>query len=156
MTPELLASSGSEDAHQAALFNWAWMASRHGFEAARDMTAYEDFNTARTYGEHNKVICLELLHHVPNGGKRDKRTAAKLKATGVKAGVPDIYLDVARGGFHGLRIELKRPATAGKREGITSADQKRWMSLLQEQSYYAVACVGWQEASKHLEHYLTL
>src|SRR5437870_1942292 len=41
------------------------------------------------------------LMHVPNGGKRTKAVAAKLKATGVRAGYPDLVLDVARGLYHG-------------------------------------------------------
>lgn len=50
---------------------------------------------------------LDLLHAIPNGGKRDIVTAAKLKNEGVKRGVPDLFLPVARGGYHGLYIELK-------------------------------------------------
>lgn len=48
---------------------------------------------------------LELLHHVPNEGKRTN--GALLKAAGLKTGVPDIVLPVSRRGFHGLYIELK-------------------------------------------------
>ena len=40
---------------------------------------------------------LALLFAVPNGGRRDKVTAGRLKAEGVKAGVLDIWLPVARG-----------------------------------------------------------
>ncbi len=54
---------------------------------------------------------LEYLHHVPNGGKRDKATAMALKRQGVKAGVPDIVLPAAREGYHGLYIELKAGKT---------------------------------------------
>lgn len=50
---------------------------------------------------------LQYMYHVPNGGKRDKATAAVLKRQGVKAGVPDIMLPAARAGYHGLYIELK-------------------------------------------------
>ena len=69
---------------------------------------------------------LELLYHVPNGGKRDKATAAVLKRQGVKAGVPDLVLPVARCGYHGLYIELKAPgqdaaAGAGKEAGQDAA-----------------------------------
>mgnify|MGYP004433785991 CR=1 FL=1 len=39
--------------------------------------------------------------------QRDARTAANLKRQGVKAGVPDLHLPVARGGYNGLYIELK-------------------------------------------------
>ena len=50
---------------------------------------------------------LGLLFAIPNGGKRDKATAGKLKAEGVKAGVPDMCLPVSNGKYHGLFIELK-------------------------------------------------
>lgn len=43
--------------------------------------------------------------------KRDKATAVALKRQGVKAGVPDICLPVARNGYHGLHIELKAGKT---------------------------------------------
>lgn len=44
---------------------------------------------------------------IPNGGKRDAREAAHMKRQGVRAGVPDLCVPVARGGFHGLYIEMK-------------------------------------------------
>ena len=40
---------------------------------------------------------LRFMYHVPNGGRRNAREAAMLKAEGVKAGVPDIVLPAARG-----------------------------------------------------------
>jgi hypothetical protein len=47
--------------------------------------------------------------HVPNGGERDKREAAKLKAMGVLPGVSDlvfVWIDGA-GRLHNLYLELK-------------------------------------------------
>ena len=66
---------------------------------------------------------LKNLFAVPNGGLRSKTEAARLKAAGVKAGVPDIMLAVARCGFHGLFIEMK----VGKNK--TSAAQDEWIRL---------------------------
>ena len=91
---------------------------------------------------------LEYLHHVPNGGKRDKATATALKRQGVKAGVPDIVLPAVRAGYHGLYIELK----AGK--NTTTDNQKRWLEYLRQQGYYTAVCYGWQPAAELIERYL--
>lgn len=92
---------------------------------------------------------LKLLHHVPNGGKRDAKTAANLKREGVKAGVPDIVLPVARGKFHGLYIELK----VGKNK--TSLRQNVWIENLREQGYFVKVCYGWINAREVIERYLS-
>lgn len=42
---------------------------------------------------------LKLMHHIPNGGSRNSAEAANLKRQGVKAGMPDIFLPVAREAF---------------------------------------------------------
>lgn len=91
---------------------------------------------------------LEYLHHVPNGGKRDKATAVALKRQGVKAGVPDIVLPTAREGYHGLYIELK----AGKNK--TTQNQEKWLKYLEKQGYFTAVCYGWQVAAELIEKYL--
>lgn len=91
---------------------------------------------------------LKLLHHIPNGGKRDARTAANLKKEGVKAGVPDIFLPVGRGGYLGLYIELK----VGKNK--TSLKQKEWIEKLRQQGYRVEVCYGWLEAKEEIEQYM--
>ena len=50
---------------------------------------------------------LELLHHCPNGGSRNKAEAVKLKQMGVKVGIPDLCLPVPMGMYNGLYIEMK-------------------------------------------------
>ena len=42
----------------------------------------------------NRIPVLEFAFHVPNGEKRDKSTAKRLKSLGVKSGVPDVLLPV--------------------------------------------------------------
>lgn len=91
---------------------------------------------------------LALLFHIPNGGARDRVTGAQLKAAGVKAGVPDLFLPVARHGWHGLFIELKV-------NGNQPTDkQAAWLDALTAQGYLAVACWGWDDARTTLEAYL--
>lgn len=91
---------------------------------------------------------LELMYHVPNGGKRSKSEAARFKRMGVKAGVPDIFLPVARGGYHGLYIELKAL------DGRPSAEQMKFISAVTAQGYYAVVAYGGVKASEIIAAYL--
>ena len=92
---------------------------------------------------------LELMHHIPNGGSRNRIEAARLKAQGVKSGVPDIFLPVARNGRHGLYIELKRRAG-----GKVSPEQEKMIRNLNQQGYMAVVCKGWNAAADVIEKYM--
>ena len=92
---------------------------------------------------------LQLLFHIPNGGKRPKTEAARFKLEGVKAGVPDIFLPVSRGAYHGLFVEMKRI-----KDSVTSAAQKKWIEDLNTQGYKAVVCFGWEDAAETILDYL--
>jgi hypothetical protein len=91
---------------------------------------------------------LRLLFAIPNGGLRDKRVAAKLKAEGVKAGVPDLCLPVARKGYHALYIEMK------KADGRSRLEQLNWQASLKIQGNQAVFCYSQEEAWNVLIDYL--
>lgn len=94
---------------------------------------------------------LTLLHHIPNEGKRSEFYGAKLKKEGMKQGVPDIHLPVARGEYNSLYIELKR--TEGS---VTTEAQKTWQKLLRKYGNAAYICYGWEEAAKCIEEYLKI
>lgn len=85
---------------------------------------------------------------IPNGGKRNKREAANLVRQGVKSGVPDLMVPVARGGYHGLFVEMKY----GRNK--TTDKQDEWLALLSEQGYKAVVCNGAQQAIRVISQYL--
>ena len=76
--------------------------------------------------EIQKAICEYLdirkicYWAVPNGGKRSKSEAGRLKAEGVKSGVPDLCL-IYDGMYYGL--EVKKPATSTPK-GYLSKNQK--------------------------------
>lgn len=125
MTPEQIARSGTEHAHQAALF----------FQAARHFHLFPE---------------LQWMFAIPNGGYRDKITAAKLKAEGVKAGVSDVMLPVPRQGLHGLFIEMKKPG----KEKNTSDDQKKFGAFVTEQGYKFVVCSSWVDAWSEIMDYI--
>lgn len=112
-----------ESGHQEAIFSWC------------------DYNRGR-YPE------LRLLHHVPNGGRRNENDARALKRQGVKAGVPDLVLPVARSGYHGLYMELKAPG------GKLEQSQIDFIQAVEAQGYFARVCVGWQAAVNTLSAYL--
>lgn len=131
ITPEQLAASGTEDGHQAALFCWAALASVR-----------------------SRYPQLALMFAIPNGGQRSKATAGRLKATGVKAGVPDVFLPVSRGDFCGLFIELKRPKSDTKRKGVISDVQTKWHDGLSAQGYRVVTCYGYLSAVTQITDYL--
>lgn len=130
MSPERLAASGSEDGEQMALMCWA---AQHRAE----------------------LPALEWLYHVPNGGSRHKAEAGKLKAMGVKRGVPDLHLDVCAGQFAGLVIEMK---TANYKPSDDAPEhrerQERWLQHAREQHRVAHQCHGWRAAAAILAAYL--
>ena len=92
---------------------------------------------------------LALMYHIPNGGSRNAIEAHNLKLQGVKPGVPDICLPVARGQYHGLYIELKR-----RKGGKVSQEQKEWLDALREQGYKAEIAWGWEDARNMIIEYL--
>lgn len=71
---------------------------------------------------------LRLLYHVPNEGQRSMATGGRLRAEGLKSGVPDLCLPSAHGQYHGLYIEMKR--TQGRyKASLSSTAQKRYYRI---------------------------
>ena len=99
---------------------------------------------------------LQKLFAVPNAGKRTGRQGKWMKAEGLKAGVPDMCLPVARGGFHALFIELKKTKCAKSAAGTIKPNQAAWLDALNEEGNMAVMCVGWEAATRTLADYLEM
>lgn len=120
---EKLAKAGTEHAHQRAFFGW--------------------LNYMQLTGQHPMA---RMCFAIPNGGKRDAVTAARLKVEGVKPGVPDVCYPVPR--FFGtqlvslgLWLELKKPE-----QGRPSADQDAWRIDLRTCGHAVATCWGWKAA----------
>lgn len=77
---------------------------------------------------------LRWLVHVPNGGKRAKGEAGKLKAMGTKRGVPDLILPRPSQQWRGLAVELKSAV------GTVSKDQKDWLDALSDDGWLVAVC----------------
>ena len=93
---------------------------------------------------------LELLHHCPNGGSRNKAEAVKLKQMGVKAGIPDLCLPVPMGMYNGLYIEMKYDT------GRLEDSQKKMLKALAAAGHYCTVCYGAEEAIRVLQEYINL
>ena len=93
---------------------------------------------------------LKLLHHIPNERKCSPQQGQYLKRKGVKAGVPDLCLPIARKGYNGMYIELKRSDG-----GRLSDEQKWWLEELTMQGYAAIVCHGADEAIRAIKDYLS-
>jgi hypothetical protein len=129
MTPEQIASN-SEHSIQAAFFAWANL-------------------NKETYPQ------LELMHSIPNGGHRSKSQAGKLKAEGVKAGVPDVFLPCARKGWNGLYIEFKRPGTEKQKEGKLTKEQAKFAEMVKAENYYHFVAYSYGQAAQMVVNYLS-
>ena len=141
ITPEQLASSGSEDGEQAALFCWCAM-------------------NVEWYPQ------LKWLHAIPNGGDRHVATAAKMVATGLRSGVWDIFLPlpieilwadlIDKVRYHGLYIEMKHQKHKTHRNGGLTAEQVEFRDYAVSMGYYCAVCYSWEEARDILIQYIEL
>lgn len=112
-----------EDEHQIAFFQWLKL-------------AYPDIEIG--------------TFHIPNGGKRNPY---HVKAMGIKAGVPDIFMPVPTKKYPGLFIEMKRPGIRSTPGRLTKG-QVGMMNYLLKRGYHVVGCWSWEEAKIEVERYL--
>ena len=96
---------------------------------------------------------LDLLFAIPNGGRRDPISGARLKDEGVKPGIPDICLPVMRGRYGALWIELKAQKPNG---AAVSPHQRHWLQALREHGHATAVCYGFDEARDKILSYLRL
>ena len=90
-----------------------------------------------------------LLFAIPNGANKSMATAAKFKREGLRKGVPDLFLAVSRGGFHGLFVEMKRV-----KNSYASDDQNYFSCLLMGEGYEMYFCFGAEPAIRVIKEYL--
>ena len=104
----------------------------------------------RVYKKHHPELALGFA--VPNGGARNIKTAATLKAEGVTAGVPDYMLPLPRGNYMGLAIEFKREKT-----GHVTDHQREYMALLADSGRWRVEIhTDWTRAKEAVLTYLSM
>lgn len=111
------------------------------YEEQRALIEWCEWNTKAYPG-------IEMIFHIPNGEWRVPRTASKLKKMGVKPGIPDLFLAVPRGQYHGLFIEVKT------KTGKVTENQERWHNSLRAKGYCVEVCKGWEVGARVLINYL--
>lgn len=115
----------SEHDQQAALIAWADLIAKHHPE-------------------------LGLLFAIPNAGKRPGLQGQWMREEGLRAGMPDLLLPVARQDFHGFFLELKdgdnRPSSA----------QQQRIEQLRAQGFRVEVYWSWPPAARALCEYLKL
>jgi len=84
---------------------------------------------------------------VPNGGRRGKREAILLKASGTVAGVPDLLIFDAVGPYIGAAVEMKR--AKGLPSNVSKV-QKKWLAELKERGWLCLVGYGAIDAVKKL------
>lgn len=92
---------------------------------------------------------LDTMYKIPNEAKRSFRLGRYLQDEGLKAGMPDRCLPVARAGYHALYIEMKR-----RKGGVLSDQQRHRADLLRVQGNLVVVAKGWERASELILAYL--
>jgi hypothetical protein len=140
------------------LMKWYEIASPR-LKKPRKRRVYHEDNECSTFveqlsWEHPDVY--KMLTKIEQGGSRGAAESAKLKKLGLKAGFPDYFLFLPRGKYHGLAIEMKRPADATPNKPVTSDAQYEWQYNLRDNNYAAYICYSAEEAIDTVKKYLKL
>lgn len=128
----------------------AWLATQKQPKPTRDDREHQEQAALFQWAAlmEPRIPALRLLFAIPNGGDRHPAVAAKLKAEGVKAGVWDIFLPVAKRGYIGLWLEMK---VNGNTLMPAQAD---WGMAMLDQNYTCKICHDWTTAARHIVIYL--
>ena len=89
-----------------------------------------------------------LIAAIPNGGDRTASERVRLHQEGVMAGMPDLCVLEACGGFHGLFIEMKTAT------GRQSNEQKALQLTLNAKGYLCVVARSADEGFETIKRYL--
>lgn len=130
MTPQelvqRLASDQSEHSQQSAIFAWA---------------ALPDVR--------ERYPLLKWMFAIPNGFYSTAGQKGKMKAEGLRSGVPDIFLPVRRNdGACGMFLEMKSD------RGKLSSIQSEWLTYLITQGYHVAVAYSFEEATTIITRYL--
>lgn len=158
LSPHQICKSGSEHAHQSALFCWLNMAFKCGFDLAFEESTYANVEAVKYKAKPIEDQFLrELIFAIPNGAVLgdDKKTRAirgnHLKSEGLRSGVADIAVMIPTEDSHGLFIEMKKP-----KKGVQSDKQKKFQTACDLAGYRYVICMDWFHAASEIKCQIVL
>ncbi len=102
-------------------------------------------------GRHPALIWLHSSLNgivIPAEPKTRARIINRMKAEGMKRGIPDLFLPCSKRGYHGLYIEMKTE------EGRLTPEQKDFLAYAEAAGYLDLVCRGADEAIEQIEWYL--
>jgi hypothetical protein len=167
MNPSQLVNSTktrqSEHAHQAAYFCWISNIAPHP-------TPNHPNHDHLTLSNLAHLAHLSRAFAIPNGGQRDPVSGSRLKAEGVRPGVPDVFVPIPIynpplhhpfptkpfATLHGLWLEFKRPTTDQQNCGQLSKHQIEYQKFLTSQGYAYRVVYSWHEAALATLEYLQI
>lgn len=95
---------------------------------------------------------LRLAFHCPNGGFRFHATAGRMKALGVRKGVPDWLCPVPRA-FHGIHDYIGLAIEFKDKKGKLSPDQAVYHGMLRDAGWCVEVVYSAGEAMAAVERY---
>lgn len=101
------------------------------------------------YCAFDKLVNNFILH-IPNE-RKGAIAGMFLKRAGVRSGVPDYFLPIPRGGYHGLWLEMKRRDQVGRKK---RPEQLDWQKKLRENGYVSEFVYGWEDCVRVMKLYL--
>ena len=104
--------------------------------------ASEHLEQVRTVAWFRKTFPIVWIFAIPNGEKRSASTGARLKAEGVSAGVPDLFVP-----SWCLWVEMKTAT------GKLSPAQKHWIAYLESIGHHVLVCYGFEDAKEQIKRF---
>lgn len=121
---------------------------QHNNKQPRKPSSFEESNIQSTFfiwvGTFHPELD-KLIFHIANEGKRNSKY---VKKSGIKKGVPDVFLSKPNKDYHGLYIEFKTI------DGKQSKDQKIFQEQAERVGYQYFICRSAKEGLDIVKEYL--
>ena len=112
-----------------------------------NLSEYDEQKILVKWLRDNKIKCASSGNGFALNTQDNVMYMAKLKASGLSKGFPDLEVFIGNG--KSLYIEMKR-----KKGGVVSEEQKKWITWLNDNGYSAKVCHGADEAIEYVKGFL--